>query len=68
MHGKVLAVEVKVGDRVTKGQRLAVVEAMKMEHALNAYADGTVAEVAVSAGTQVAEGARLIVVKEDQSK
>ncbi len=67
MHGKVLAIEVKVGDRVTKGQRLAVVEAMKMEHALNAYADGTVAEVAVDAGSQVAEGARLIVIKENPS-
>ena len=67
MHGKVLSIEVKVGDRVSKGQRLAVVEAMKMEHALNAYADGTVAEVAVTAGSQVAEGARLIVIKENQS-
>jgi 3-methylcrotonyl-CoA carboxylase alpha subunit len=66
MHGKVLAIEVKVGDRVTKGQRLAVVEAMKMEHALNAFADGTVTEVAVDAGSQVAEGARLIVIKESQ--
>jgi 3-methylcrotonyl-CoA carboxylase alpha subunit len=65
MHGKVLAIEVQVGDRVSKGQRLAVVEAMKMEHALNAFADGTVAEVAVEPGSQVAEGARLIVINED---
>jgi 3-methylcrotonyl-CoA carboxylase alpha subunit len=65
MHGKVLAIEVQVGDRVSKGQRLAVLEAMKMEHSLNAFADGTVAEVAVEPGSQVAEGARLIVIRED---
>ncbi len=38
MHGKVVAVFVKPGDRVEKGQRLAIVEAMKMEHALVAPA------------------------------
>ncbi|WP_210483318.1 acetyl/propionyl/methylcrotonyl-CoA carboxylase subunit alpha [Microvirga antarctica] len=61
MHGKVIALFVKAGDRVHKGQRLAVVEAMKMEHALMAPADGVVAEVAAEEGAQVAEGARLIV-------
>jgi 3-methylcrotonyl-CoA carboxylase alpha subunit len=65
MHGKVLAVDVKAGDRVRKGQRLAVIEAMKMEHALNAHADGVVAEVAVEAGVQVAEGARMLVIAAD---
>ena len=34
MHGKLVAVFVQPGDRVEKGQRLAIVEAMKMEHAL----------------------------------
>jgi 3-methylcrotonyl-CoA carboxylase alpha subunit len=63
MHGKVLAVEVKTGDRVAKGQRLVVIEAMKMEHALNASAAGVVAEVAIAAGDQVAEGARLLVIE-----
>ena len=52
------------GDRVEKGQRLAVVEAMKMEHVLVAPADGEVAEVAAEPGAQVAEGARLIVLKQ----
>jgi 3-methylcrotonyl-CoA carboxylase alpha subunit len=66
MHGKVLAIEVGAGDRVEKGQRLAVVEAMKMEHALTAHAGGIVAEVAVQAGTQVAEGARLMVILADE--
>jgi 3-methylcrotonyl-CoA carboxylase alpha subunit len=65
MHGKVLAIEVKAGERVRKGQRLAVIEAMKMEHALNAHADGVVAEVTVEAGSQVPEGARLLVISTD---
>ena len=57
MHGKVLSIEVKVGARVSKGQKLGVIEAMKMEHALTSPLDGTVSEVAVKAGDQVA-GAR----------
>lgn len=62
MHGKVLAIEVRQGDRVSKGQPLAVIEAMKMEHALAAPMDGEVIEVAVAVGDQVAERARLIVI------
>ena len=50
MHGKLIAVFVQPGDRVEKGQRLAIVEAMKMEHALVAPADGEVAEIAAEAG------------------
>jgi 3-methylcrotonyl-CoA carboxylase alpha subunit len=65
MHGKLVAVFVKPGQRVEKGERLAIVEAMKMEHALVAPAAGEVAEVAAEAGAQVAEGARLIVIKTD---
>jgi 3-methylcrotonyl-CoA carboxylase alpha subunit len=63
MHGKVLSIEVAKGDRVVKGQRLAVIEAMKMEHALQAHGDGLVAEVMVEAGAQVAEGTRLLVIE-----
>ena len=61
MHGKVVAVFVKAGDRVTKGQRLGILEAMKMEHALVAPQDGDVQEVGAEVGQQVAEGARLVV-------
>ena len=68
MHGKVLAIEVAKGERVRKGQRLAVVEAMKMEHALHAHADGIVAEVLVEPGSQVAEGVRLLVIEADGEK
>jgi 3-methylcrotonyl-CoA carboxylase alpha subunit len=53
MPGKVIAVEVSAGQAVTKGQRLLVLEAMKMEHALVAPFDGTVAELAATAGDQV---------------
>ena len=42
MHGKVLAVLVAEGDKVEKGQRLAIIEAMKMEHALTAPRAGRV--------------------------
>ncbi len=62
MHGKVLSVSVTKGDKVAKGQRLMVLEAMKMEHALDAATDGIVAELSVAAGDQVSEGAQLILI------
>jgi 3-methylcrotonyl-CoA carboxylase alpha subunit len=60
MPGKVVSISVKAGDKVAKGQALAVMEAMKMEHTIAAPADGTVAEVLYAAGDQVAEGAELL--------
>jgi len=63
MHGKLLAIAVAKGDVVRKGQRLAILEAMKMEHALLAPFDGTVADVLASAGAQVAERAPVLVIK-----
>jgi len=62
MHGKVLAVLVAAGDTVTRGQRLAIIEAMKMEHTLHAAMDGTVSEIAVAPDAQVAEGAKVMVI------
>jgi propionyl-CoA carboxylase alpha chain/3-methylcrotonyl-CoA carboxylase alpha subunit len=56
MPGKIVSVSVKAGDRVTKGQPLLVLEAMKMEHALTAPFDGVVAELNATAGGQVSEG------------
>ncbi len=53
MPGKVIAVDVAEGDSVTAGQRLLVLEAMKMEHALTAPFDGVVAELSASEGAQV---------------
>jgi 3-methylcrotonyl-CoA carboxylase alpha subunit len=63
MHGKVLALLVEQGARVRRGQRLAIIEAMKMEHTLVAPIDGTVAEIAVAADAQVAEGAKVMVIE-----
>ncbi|NML47294.1 acetyl-CoA carboxylase biotin carboxylase subunit [Ramlibacter sp. G-1-2-2] len=60
MPGKVVSFSVKAGDKVAKGQPLAVMEAMKMEHTIAAPADGTVAELLYAPGDQVAEGAELL--------
>ena len=60
MPGKVVSFSVKAGDAVKKGQALAVMEAMKMEHTIAAPADGTVAELLYAPGDQVAEGAELL--------
>jgi len=62
MHGKVLAVLVEEGAAVTRGQRLAIIEAMKMEHTIVAPIDGVVNEIAVAADAQVAEGAKLMLI------
>ncbi|HUR41495.1 MAG TPA: acetyl-CoA carboxylase biotin carboxylase subunit [Verrucomicrobiae bacterium] len=58
--GKIVAVHVKPGDTVSKGQTLVVLEAMKMEFQLATPVDGTVAAVSVAAGTQV-KGRQLLV-------
>jgi len=63
MHGKVLTLLVEQGARVRRGQRLAIIEAMKMEHTLTAPIDGTVAEIAVAQDAQVAEGAKVMVIE-----
>lgn len=60
MPGKVLAVHVKPGQAVSKGDPLIVLEAMKMEHALTAPRDGVVDAVSAEAGSQVGEGDALI--------
>jgi 3-methylcrotonyl-CoA carboxylase alpha subunit len=60
MPGKVIALHVAAGDRVERGQTVAVMEAMKMEHALYAPRDGEVSEVMYAVGDQVPEGAELL--------
>ena len=59
MPGNILAVNVKAGDAVKKGQVLMVLEAMKMENEIMAPADGTVASVNVNVGAAVETGAVL---------
>jgi 3-methylcrotonyl-CoA carboxylase alpha subunit len=63
MHGKVLAILVEAGASVRKGERVAVVEAMKMEHALLAPHDGVVNEIAAEAGAQIAENAKIMTIE-----
>ncbi len=60
MPGLVKAVLVDAGSQVSTGDRLAVLEAMKMEHTLSAPRDGVIAEVAVTEGAQVSDGDLLI--------
>ncbi|TWI37905.1 acetyl-CoA carboxylase biotin carboxylase subunit [Paracoccus sulfuroxidans] len=65
MPGLVKEVFVTAGQTVTAGDRLAILEAMKMEHTLTAARDGTVAEVLTHAGDQVEAGAPLIRLEDD---
>ena len=62
MNGSVVAIQAQVGDKVTAGQTLVIMEAMKMEHAIKAPADGVVSEIFYAEGDQVAEGAELIAI------
>lgn len=60
LAGKVVAVQVKVGDTVAADQALATIEAMKMNTYVYAPQAGTVTEVLVKAGDAVEEGAVMI--------
>lgn len=60
MPGVVLAVRVKVGDRVKRGQEVCLLESMKMELNILASADGVVKKVSVAQGQNVAHGATLV--------
>lgn len=63
MPGSILDVKVNVGDKVTFGQTLAILEAMKMENDIPATADGEVAEIRVKKGDVVETDSVLIVLK-----
>ncbi len=65
MPGLVRDIFAKPGQDVCKGDRLLVLEAMKMEHVLTAGRDGTIAEVTTAAGAQVAAGDVLIQLAEE---
>jgi 3-methylcrotonyl-CoA carboxylase alpha subunit len=54
---------VSKGDTVRKGERVAIIEAMKMEHALLAPFDGSVADIAAAAGSQIAEKATIMTIE-----
>jgi 3-methylcrotonyl-CoA carboxylase alpha subunit len=60
MHGKVLDILVEPGVRVRRGQRVAIIEAMKMEHTLVAPTDGIVTDIVAIPDAQIAEGAKIM--------
>lgn len=62
LPGVILDVNVKVGDVVKIGQQVAMLEAMKMENAIEAPCNGTVTAVKVSKGDSVLEGAPIVVI------
>jgi len=63
LPGVILEVACKVGDAVKKGQKVMVLEAMKMENVINADHDGVVKEIKVNKGDSVLEGDDLIVIE-----
>ncbi len=65
MAGAVTSVQVKPGDSVAKGQTVATIEAMKMEHQLKAPRDGIVAQVLANPGDQVAIRAKVVTLQSE---
>lgn len=61
MPGTIIDIDVNVGDKVTRGQKLLVLEAMKMENEIVAPHDGTVSEICVQAGALVNAGDALVI-------
>lgn len=60
LPGVIIEVSVKEGQAVKAGQKVAVLEAMKMENEIQAECDGTVTAIHVAKGDQVVEGSKLI--------
>ncbi|MDR0574531.1 MAG: acetyl-CoA carboxylase biotin carboxyl carrier protein subunit [Tannerella sp.] len=63
LPGVILSIDCKVGDAVKKGQKLLVLEAMKMENTISSDREGVVAEIKVNKGDSVLEGADLVIIK-----
>lgn len=63
LPGVILTIDCKVGDTVKKGQKLLVLEAMKMENTIPSDRDGVIAEIKVNKGDSVLEGADLVIIK-----
>lgn len=62
LPGVILSVDCKVGDTVKRGQKILVLEAMKMENNINADRDGKITEIKVNKGDSVLEGADLVII------
>ncbi|MDR2473056.1 MAG: acetyl-CoA carboxylase biotin carboxyl carrier protein subunit [Tannerella sp.] len=63
LPGVILSIDCKVGDVIKKGQKLLILEAMKMENVIPSDRDGTIAEIKVGKGDSVLEGADLVIIK-----
>jgi biotin carboxyl carrier protein len=68
MPGRIVKLLVAEGDRVTKGQGLLIVEAMKMENELKALSEGTVEAIRVEEGQGVEKGAVLLTFAEESTE
>jgi len=66
IQGTLTAIDVAVGDTVRKGQQVAIVEAMKMEHVIAADRDGVVRAVTMSVGDVVREGYPIVFIEEGE--
>ena len=66
MPGKIVALNVKIGDKVSEGDALVVMEAMKMEQTLTAPRDGIIAEIGAGVGELVTDGAILVQLEEEE--
>lgn len=62
LPGVIIDVVVAVGDEVKKGQKLAILEAMKMENSINSDRDGKVLEIKVQKGDSILEGTDIIII------
>ena len=67
MNGKVVEIRVKAGDQVEKGQVVAILEAMKIQHELRAGKTGAVTQVLVQEGEQIASKRLMVEVEEEAS-
>ncbi|MCL1938869.1 MAG: biotin/lipoyl-binding protein [Candidatus Azobacteroides sp.] len=63
LPGVIVEILCKVGDSVKRGQKLVVLEAMKMENAINSDKDGVIKEIKVNKGDSVLEGTDLIIIE-----
>lgn len=62
LPGVIIDIKVNVGDQVKAGQTVAILEAMKMENAINAESDGVVTAIRVNKGDSIPEGADIVVI------
>jgi biotin carboxyl carrier protein len=67
MNGAIVSVLANPGDRVAKGQRVVVLEAMKMQHEISAERDGMIDKILVKPGDQVATRQLLVELKLEEN-